>query len=284
MSFRRIVRVGMGFAVVWFGVVLVLGAEPSVTVYLMDNGVRADHKSFESIRIESVDLVSHDGNLEGRESEPFGDHATFLAGLIVERAPEAQLISVRTLNEQGEGKWSEFIRGVHWIINHHQAGQPAVANLSLGGGVDEPRIQRLITNAIEQLVAKGVVVVVAAGNDGIDDTRRIPSTLDSVISVGAVSMFDRRLDSSNFGSCVDVYVRGDDMEGPGSFSNIYRTRQSGTSVAAAIVTGHIAARLLEEPGSTPRQIRQWVLAESIAGKVKNLPEANAKEALLFRDP
>ena len=97
-------------------------------------------------------------------------------------------------------------------------------------------------------------------------------------------MFDRRLDSSNFGSCVDLYARGKDLEGPGSYSNIFRTRQSGTSVAAAVVAGHLAVRILEKPESTPRQIKQWVLQQSVAGKVKNIPGRDANEALLFRDP
>ena len=271
---------------------LVAGAiEPivPVTVYIMDNGVRTDHKAFRGISIESVDLTGTSSRsvkkkrlVIGGGDYAFGDHATLLAGLIAERAPESKLVSVRTLDDEGKGSWSEFVKGVHWIINHHVGGQPAVANLSLGGSVDDPRIQRLLTRAIEQLVAEGVTVVVAAGNDGIDDERRFPSTLDSVISVGAVSMFDRRLDSSNFGSCVDVYALGKDLEGPGSFSNVFRTRDSGTSMAAAVVAGHVAAHMLKEAKSSPEQIKQWVLDNSDAGQMKNVPAEAASEALLFR--
>ena len=271
----------IGFAFYCLGWVLVSAAEYPVTVYVMDNGVRIDHEVFKATNIKTVDLTGARKGERIIDQEPYGDHATFLAGLILERAPAAELVSVRTLDQKGNGKWSEFIRGVHWITNHHPDGAPAVANLSLGGLAKDPRVEKLVVRAIDQLVEDGVTVVVAGGNDGTDEEDRIPSTMDSVISVGAVSMFDARLDSSNYGSCVDVYALGKGLEGPGSFSRVYRTQESGTSTAAAVVTGHIANFLSGKPEATPEEVKDWLLTNSPSGKVKNIPEGQGHKALLF---
>lgn len=252
--------------------VSVLSAEP-VTVYILDNGVRADHEVFEHVAIESVDMVDPKRSKGG---DSYGNHATMMAGLVLQQAPQVQLVSVRTLDRRERGKWSEFLRGVHWITNHHQDGQPAVANLSLGGE-PEPRIEEMVTKAIDDLVADGVTVVVAAGNDGKDVPHRIPSTLESVISVGAVSLFNYRLRDSNYGSCVDVYGPGENLKGPGSRSPKKRIRESGTSAAAAVVAGHVANYLGENPDATPVEVKQWVFENSEMGKVKNLPKSMTEE-------
>ena len=236
----------------------------AVAVYVMDNGVRTDHVAFNKIETEVVDMLAGEVRLAtAKRSE---DHATLVAGLIVECAPRVKLISVRTL-KNGTGSWSSFLKGVHWISNHH----PAVANLSLGGVPKDPRIEKLVVRAINQLVEDGVTVVVAAGNDGVDVMHRIPSTLDSVISVGATSALNSRLISSNYGSCVDIYALGENLAGPGSKSTTHRTRDSGTSISAAVVTGSVAAFLEAQPTAEPNEAKQWLIEKSEVGKVKNFP-------------
>lgn len=94
-------------------------------------------------------------------------------------------------------------------------------------------------------------------------------------------MFNTRLDSSNYGSCVDVYALGKGLEGPGSFSTVYRTQEVGTSTAAAVVSGHVAEYLLKQPESTPEAVKAWLLKNSVSGKVKNVPGGSGQGALLF---
>lgn len=250
-----------------------------VDVYIMDNGIRTDHEKFKPFQVLSKDIQTGVGDSQ------FGDHASMMAGLIVDRAPQIRLISVRTLDAQGNGTWTDFLKGIHWITNHHAAGTPAVANLSLGGMTQDTRIQKIIAQSIDRLVQDGVTVVVAAGNEGKDEVGRIPSTLDSVISVGAVSFSNRRLGESNFGSCVDVYVLGDDLSGPSAASRNSLVRESGTSVAAAVLTGHVAAFLRLNPEASPEEVKAWVTSNSEKGKVSNFPgrekENFQRESLLF---
>lgn len=240
---------------------LLIQAVDAVTVYIMDNGIRADHEAFAGIEMESVDLQVE----RGEGGAAYGEHATHVAGLVIERAPSVKLVSVRTLDEQGAGKWSDFIKGVHWITNHHRPGEPAVANLSLGGVPENPRIKNLVTQAVDKLVASGVVVVVAAGNDGDDVPDRIPSTLESVISVGASGRLVSRLRNSNFGSCADLFALGENLRGPSARSRKARRKDSGTSMAAAVVTGHVASYLAGAPAATPGEVKAWVLENSPDG-------------------
>ena len=254
----------------------------------MDNGVRADHEVFEGIEVESVDMLESTDDRskrDGTEMEAYGDHGTLLAGLIVERAPKVRLISLRSLNSNGRGSWSNLLKGLHWITNHHPKGQPAVAVLNLGG-IPKPEISDLVVKSIDQMVDDGVIAVVAAGNEGGDSESRIPSKVDSVISVGAVSFFNYRMGDSNFGSSVDIYAAGENKKGPSSKSRNARTRKSGTSIAAAVVAGHVTAYLAKRPTATPFEVKEWVLGMSERGKVKNFSGPNKQEliesSLLFQ--
>ncbi len=260
----------------------VYGTLYGADVYIMDTGVRSDHEKFQAVEVLSKDLLTETDN-PGRF--PYGNHGSLMAGLIVDRAPSVQLISIRPPDENGEGTWASFLKGIHWITNHHEEGVPAVANLSLGGMSQDKRIQKILSQSINKLVADGVTVVVAAGNEGKDKVDRMPSTLDSVISVGAVSFFNERLNESNYGSCVDVYVLGEDLSGPSATSPTSLIRESGTSVAAAVLTGHVAAYLRLHQQATPEEVKDWVIENSERGKVKNFRGSKRKkleqESLLF---
>ncbi len=75
------------------GLVTVLAevsAAATVTVYILDNGVRADHEAFEGINIQSVDFVK--STEQGTESLGYGDHATLVGGLVVVRDTVVPLV------------------------------------------------------------------------------------------------------------------------------------------------------------------------------------------------
>ena len=251
-----------------------LSAE-KVTVYLVDSGVKADHNDIKDVEMVQVNFIEED-------EKAYGAHGTYLAGVVLARAPEIKLVSIRTLNDAGDGKWSDFLRGINWILNYHKEGQPAVANLSFGGIPSDPRIEKIIKGAIEQLIRKGVTVVVAAGNEAKNELDRFPANLESAISVGAVSLFNFRLSNSNYGDMTDIYARGENLKGSAAGGSSSRIRESGTSAAAALVTGHIADHLKTHPNLSPAEVFSWVISNSTAGKVKNLPkDSKKKKALLF---
>lgn len=98
-------------------------------------------------------------------------------------APEATVIPVKVLNQNGSG-WSSMVaRGITYIANLKAgplSGHPVVINMSLGGPVLDPVEQAAIDFAIDE----GVIVVAAAGNSG-DEGMAFPGAYEPVISAGA---------------------------------------------------------------------------------------------------
>src|SRR5690606_22333677 len=98
------------------------------------------------------------------------------------------------------------IAGIDWVTEDHDAGEVAVANMSLGGAVS-----RALDEAVERAIADGVPFAIAAGNDAIDACDGSPSRVEEAITVGATTDTDARAVFSNVGPCVDIFAPGDDI-------------------------------------------------------------------------
>lgn len=119
----------------------------------------------------------------------------------------------------------------------------SLAAAGLVGAIDE---------AVEAAVARGVHVVVAAGNEGRDACGASPAagggTRGPAITVGAVGMEGRRSGFSNWGDCVDVFAPGEEIVsawvgGEGGEARNWVRALSGTSMAAPHVTGLVACAM-----------------------------------------
>ncbi|NBN96370.1 MAG: serine protease, partial [Actinobacteria bacterium] len=132
-----------------------------VTVYVIDTGVRATHSELSGRVAAGFTTIS-----DGQGTNDCQGHGTHVAGTVAGTnygvAPAALVVPVRVMNCSGSGSTSDIIAGIDWIITHHQAGVPAVANMSLGG----PRSAALDL-AVSRGVADGVTFVVAAGNSSL---------------------------------------------------------------------------------------------------------------------
>ncbi|MEN2472399.1 S8 family peptidase [Burkholderia sp. GS2Y] len=174
-----------------------------------------------------------------------------------------RILPVRVLGKCG-GVTSDIADGMRWAAGIPVNGAPTnptpakVINLSLGGvGACSTTFQQ----AIDDVTAKGVTVVVAAGNDGLSTGLDQPANCRGVISVGATDATGRRASFSNFGADVALSAPGVNIL---STSNTGTTTPgtdtyglaNGTSLATPQVTG-IAALMLSVNGNlTPAQIQQ----------------------------
>ena len=80
------------------------------------------------------------------------------------------LVSVRVLDCNGSGSWSGVIAGIDWVTADHDAGEPAVANMSLGGGA-----RSAVDAAVSKSISDGVTYAVAAGNGNKPESPRTPA-------------------------------------------------------------------------------------------------------------
>lgn len=239
-----------------------------VTAYVIDSGILASHSDLGGRVGPGATFVP--GTSSSTDCNGHGSHvAGTIAGATFGVAKSAWLVPVRVFGCTGGTADSVIISGIEWVIRHHQYGRPAVANMSLGGesagAADEPLLA-----AIRALIADGVSVVVAAGNDGRNACDYTPARLSSAITVGASTNTDARASFSNYGSCVDVFAPGQAIESIGISSNTSRRTLDGTSMAAPHVSGAVAAILSGEPSLSPSQVHARIIANATTGALSNI--------------
>ncbi|MFM7897424.1 MAG: S8 family serine peptidase, partial [Actinomycetota bacterium] len=128
-----------------------------VNIYVIDTGVLSTHTEFGSRVVSGYSSIA-----DGRGTEDCNGHGTHVAGTAAGTnygvAPAATIVPVRVLDCSGSGTTSGVIAGIDWVVSHHESGQPAVANMSLGGSRSAA-----LDLAVARGTADGVVFVVAAG-------------------------------------------------------------------------------------------------------------------------
>ena len=109
-------------------------------------------------------------------------------------APDAELVLIRARDADGRVSSDSIARAVSWLIENHARFDIRIASISLGGDATTMLESNVVDTAVAELVARGVVVIVAAGNDG---ERNIvpPATAAAAITVGGLddrNVFDTR--------------------------------------------------------------------------------------------
>lgn len=231
-----------------------------VTAYVIDTGIRTTHVDFGGRATSGFDAI------DGGAADDCNGHGTHVAGTIGGTAygiaKSVSLIAVRVLDCAGSGTNAQVIGGIDWAIGHHAAGQPAVANLSLGGSANSA-----IDTAIRNLVADGVTVAVAAGNETADACGVSPARVAEAITVAATDANDAMASFSNGGTCVDLFAPGVGILSAWSTSNTATNTISGTSMAAPHVAGVAARHLQANPGASPAAVGAALNSDATAGKV-----------------
>jgi subtilisin family serine protease len=220
-----------------------------VRIALIDTGVDVARSELRSKILESVDMTG-----KGFTADV---HGTMLAGIIaadrasgIGVAPSVELLAIKSCQAQRPQR----IEGTCWSstltrgIDFANTKAARAINLSVGGPQD-----KLVTRLVNEAVKRNIVVVAAAGNDGQKGQPRYPAALDNVLAVTAVDADRQLYRDATRGKFVDVSAPGVEIVslGPGTRLPI----SSGTSFAAAYVTGTIAL-LLEQRGSfTPMELQ-----------------------------
>ncbi|GGL95702.1 hypothetical protein GCM10010129_44520 [Streptomyces fumigatiscleroticus] len=230
-----------------------------VTVYVIDTGIRTTHRDFGGRAADGWDFV--DGDRRAQDGNGHGTHvAGTVAGTAYGVAKEAEVVSVRVLDDAGEGTTARVIAGIDWVTRH--AHKPAVANLSLGGFHNSQ-----LDAAVRTSIASGVTYTIAAGNEGLPAVLYSPANVKQAITVGATDRNDARAGFSNFGSAVDLFAPGVSITSASHTSDTGRATHSGTSMASPHAAGAAALYLADHPGATPAQVAKNLVAGAVSGKV-----------------
>jgi len=271
-----------------------------VTVALVDSGVvpvnGLDAKD-KVINGPDLSFESQADNL--RYLDTFG-HGTHMAGIIAGRdgtgtvqegdetrflgiAPDARILNVKVADMGGGTDVSQVIAAIVWVVEHRtdKGMDVRVLNLSYGtDGIQDYQVDPL-AHAVERAWKAGIVVVVAAGNDGNSNPLRNPAIDPYVIAVGSAhgnmthtADDDTLADFSNCGTAsryVDLVAPGKSIVGlrnPGSYADLHNPNAvvanryflgSGTSQSAAVVSGAAALIIQQRPKITPDQVKALLM-------------------------
>ena len=210
-----------------------------------------------------VDDAGGAGFYEGKSSANVEDvfgHGTEVSSLIAARAnnggivgvaPEAKIMPVKILGDDGSGYESDLVQGINYAVAHGAK----IINLSLVSDALSPSLALL--DAVAKAAASRVLIVAAAGNKGqnIDLSPVYPAALanNNILSVGASDNQDRRASFSNFGkNNVDLFAPGDMV--PLVTKDNQVALGSGTSFAAPIAAAGAALALSSNSNLSPQQL------------------------------
>lgn len=232
-------------------------AGEGVTAYIIDTGIRHSHEDFEGRASFGFDAFDGDGN----DGNGHGTHvAGTVAGAAHGVAKKADLVSVKVLSDSGSGSIAGVVAGVDWVTDNAQ--QPAVANMSLGGGVNDA-----LDDAVRNSIASGVTYAVAAGNENQDAANASPARVEEALTVGSTTDTDARSSFSNYGPIVDIFAPGSDITSAWHTGDSATNTISGTSMAAPHVAGAAALVLGEDTSASPSQVASALDSAAVSGKV-----------------
>jgi subtilisin family serine protease len=244
-----------------------------VTAYVIDTGIRLDHVDLAGGRASTgFDAV------DGGSADDCNGHGTHVAGTIGGSAhgvaKDVSLVAVRVLDCAGSGTNAGVIAGIDWVTGHHQPGQPAVANMSLGGSASAA-----IDSAVSRSIADGVTYAVAAGNGNAagkpqNACNYSPARVPAALTVGASDPTDAPASFSNYGSCVDLFAPGVNITSDWHTDPSATNTISGTSMATPHVAGVAALYLQGNPGASPSAVASAISAATTKDAVKTPRTAN----------
>ncbi len=281
-----------------------------VRVAVLDTGVDTRHPALAGRLLPGFDFVDFDDDPteEGSEADLAYGHGTHVAGLVALAAPNAMIMPIRVLDQDGQGNAWVLAEALLHAVDPD--GDPAtddgahVINLSLGTAT-----RTRIFDAVAELTTcaavfdddladpgydadaercskmRGVIIVAAAGNDGSSSVSEYPAaetSMHGLAAVGASAANARRANFSNYGSWVRYAAPGDGITSavPGGGYGTW----SGTSMAAPLFAG--TAALLRElnPAMKPDEILRRMGSRSAALCGTNLRQIDAAAALRDVNP
>jgi subtilisin family serine protease len=234
-----------------------------VKAYIIDTGIRATHTQFAGRVISGFTAIN-----DGLGSNDGNGHGTHVAGTVGGStygvAKNVTLVAVRVLDSSGNGTDSGVIAGIDFVTSNHLAGQPAVANMSLGGGASSA-----LDTAVNNSINDGVTYAVAAGNETQNACNVSPARVANAITVGSTTTSDARSSFSNFGTCLDLFAPGSSITSAWRTSDTATNTISGTSMATPHVTGVAALFLETNPTASPATVAAAIINNSTPNKVTN---------------
>jgi subtilisin family serine protease len=268
-----------------------------VRIAVVDSGADMAHSDI------AQDVLAHhcfthgacapNGGNEGVLTQDQHGHGTRIVGIITGEgtesprgiAPDAEIVSVQVMDQNGMGWASDVVAGIDWVVANQAQYHVKIINLSLGGGIYTGVCDAVDANTMlyaDALAAArnaGITVFAASGNQGRRGAMIAPACISHAISVGCT--YDANLGGRDWGVCTDASTDVDqiacfsnsdatlDLLAPGAWIESAalgggQRGDAGTSAATAHVSGVAALMLQANPHLTPDEIKQILKETGVA--------------------
>ena len=244
----------------------------TVDAYIFDTGIRLDHAEFSGRLGTGYNAINTSAS--ANDDQGHGTHvAGTVGGTTYGVAKGVTLIPVKVLNNLGSGTYAQIIAGIDWAVANHTT-KPAVGNMSLGGG-----LSTALNDAVKRAIADGIIMCVAAGNDGLNAANYSPASTAEAITVGATTSTDVLATYSNRGALVDILAPGSAVTSAYFTSSSATASLSGTSMASPHVAGAAALYLEYSPGATTTQVQTALKSFAALNRISGVPTGTVNELL-----
>ena len=233
-----------------------------VLVAVLDTGVDFTHPALAAAQAvggasyvpgaglgDQGDGIDNDG--DGSIDEMVG-HGTFVAGCVLLVAPQARIVPITVLDSEGVGDTFSIAEGLYHAIDRGVQ----VINCSFGSTYKGEAVE----DAVDEAMAKGIVVVGAAGNLDQEEPKEFPALISDVLGVGATDNMDIKAPFSNYNDKLALCAPGDSkLLGGGLFDPSKSVISAlpgggfgvwnGTSFSTGFVAGAAALVRAQHPGA-----------------------------------
>jgi len=239
----------------------------STKIWVVDTGCLNTHQEL-SGRVSTMRDFVTTNNTNGVDCNGHGTHcAGSAAGRYRGLAPGADIGCVRVLSCAGSGTNANVIAGFDFVGNNQKSGATNILSASLGGGKSAAT-----EDSINSAANKGVIPVVAGGNDNANACSYSPAGATQAITIGALTSQDAKASFSNHGSCINGFTPGVSVHSGWYTSTTAYNTISGTSMATPLAAGAIAlyATTQTQP-ATNANIRAAINRTGTTGLITGLP-------------
>jgi subtilisin len=211
-----------------------------IVVAILDTGTPKNHPDL----LQNIDLSKCRSFIEDEDIwDIYSGHGTHVGGTIsaldntygvVGVAPEVTVVYIKVLSKNGRSSAESVLKGLEYCIKI----KPDIINMSLGASSPMPEVH----NAIKKLTEMDIIVVAAAGNNGLESVL-YPAQYEEVVAVGSYNnnMLKDRSSFSSYGETLDIMAPGEEILS--TYLNGQYAVLSGTSMACPVVVGIVALLL-----------------------------------------
>lgn len=224
-----------------------------VKVAILDSGI----DMFNDIDVkESINLIPGEEGVSSVFCDGSG-HGTSVAGVLAAKDnnigitginPEVEIYSARILDDENSAPISRVIAGIDWAIDKK------VDIISISFGMKDNSIA--LENAIKKAEGEGILIIAAAGNDGVVE---YPAAYPEVMAIGSTNCEGKVSQYSPNNVKIDIAAPGEDVCSTGAFDGMVLS--SGTSLSVPHVVG-AASLIYEKNNDVSSEFVKFVLKQS----------------------